>query len=252
MSSARSRRIDHLVLAVRDLDAAAACYQRLGFRVGARNRHPWGTENRLVQFRTSFLELITVADAAGIPPHTAGFFSFGAFVKDYLARREGLAMVVLDSANASRDAERFARLGIGDFRPFHFERTGRAPDGSPTTVGFSLAFARDDGLPEAGFFVCRQHHPDAFWNPLFQNHPNGAMEVSGVVLDVENPQEHVGFVAAFAGMDPSEGGRRFAFDNGGRLELRTASAGHGFAAFSVGVRDLDPVRAADRTGGAVP
>ena len=46
-----TRRIDHLVVAVRDLDGAAAFYERLGFQVGARNRHPWGTENRIVQFR---------------------------------------------------------------------------------------------------------------------------------------------------------------------------------------------------------
>jgi catechol 2,3-dioxygenase-like lactoylglutathione lyase family enzyme len=36
-----ARRIDHLVLAVRDLDAAADLYERVGSLVGARNRHPW-------------------------------------------------------------------------------------------------------------------------------------------------------------------------------------------------------------------
>jgi catechol 2,3-dioxygenase-like lactoylglutathione lyase family enzyme len=56
------RRIDHLVLAVHDLDAAADFYRILGLQVGARNRHPWGTENHVVQFQSSFLELITVAD----------------------------------------------------------------------------------------------------------------------------------------------------------------------------------------------
>ena len=58
------RRIDHLVIAVHDLDGAAAFYQRLGFQVGARNRHPWGTENRIVQFSASFLELITLGENA--------------------------------------------------------------------------------------------------------------------------------------------------------------------------------------------
>ncbi|MFX8809231.1 VOC family protein, partial [Acinetobacter baumannii] len=56
------KRIDHLVVAVHDLDQAAGFCHRLGFQVGARNRHPWGTENRLVQFASSFIELITVAD----------------------------------------------------------------------------------------------------------------------------------------------------------------------------------------------
>ena len=35
-----ARGLDHLVHVVRDLDAAGAFYQRLGFTVGARNRHP--------------------------------------------------------------------------------------------------------------------------------------------------------------------------------------------------------------------
>lgn len=39
------------------MTSAGHFYQQLGFQVGARNRHPWGTENRLIQFRTSFIEL---------------------------------------------------------------------------------------------------------------------------------------------------------------------------------------------------
>ena len=67
------RRIDHLVLAVHDLEAAAALYTKLGFQVGARNRHPWGTENRLVQFGSSFIELITVGqNPETIAPHQPG------------------------------------------------------------------------------------------------------------------------------------------------------------------------------------
>jgi catechol 2,3-dioxygenase-like lactoylglutathione lyase family enzyme len=35
-----ARGLDHIIHAVRDLDAAAELYRRLGFTVGARNRHP--------------------------------------------------------------------------------------------------------------------------------------------------------------------------------------------------------------------
>ena len=66
-----TRRIDHLVVAVRDLDEAGSFYRRLGFQVGARNRHPWGTENRLVQFSDSFIELITVGEGAANAPNQA-------------------------------------------------------------------------------------------------------------------------------------------------------------------------------------
>ncbi|HEV2564408.1 MAG TPA: VOC family protein, partial [Microvirga sp.] len=132
-----TRRIDHLVVAVHDLDQAASFYQRLGFQVGARNRHPWGTENRIIQLPGSFIELISVGERAAISPHQASAFSFGAFVQDYLQDREGLAMLALDSRDAKADAALFAERGIGSFEPFHFERTGRRPDGSETKVAFT-------------------------------------------------------------------------------------------------------------------
>ena len=129
------RRLDHVVIAVRDLDRAADRYRRLGFQVGARNRHPWGTENRLIQFSTSFIELITVgARAESIASHQPRRFSFGAFVRDYLEEREGMAMLALSSSDAPGDAARFREQGIGDFEPFSFERKARTPDGSETQV----------------------------------------------------------------------------------------------------------------------
>ena len=199
-----TRAIDHLVVAVRDLDGAARLYERLGFQVGGRNRHPWGTENRLVQFDGCFIELIAVGQGADIPlhghpPHGPRAFSFGAFVRDYLARREGLAMLVLSTDDAKADAASFAAAGIGDFEPFFFRRRGRRPDGSETEVAFTLAFAHDSRAPDAGFFVCQHHYPENFWNPAYQAHPNGAETISAVVLATDEPQAHQTFLERFAG-----------------------------------------------------
>lgn len=237
-----SRRIDHLVIAVRDLDAAAAFYQRLGFQVGQRNRHPWGTENRLIQFKTSFLELITVGDdPAAIPPHAPWRFSFGAFMRGYLQQREGCAMLVLDSVDAEADAAEFSREGIGQFEPFFFERKGRRPDGSETRVAFTLAFAMDPKLPDASFFVCQQHCPENFWNPAFQIHPNGATGIQSVELSVHEPSEHTSFLSHFtgvAGKAHDETGLAFPLQQGGRLLVERGQSAEGFSAFAVAVPDL--------------
>jgi catechol 2,3-dioxygenase-like lactoylglutathione lyase family enzyme len=197
-----TRRIDHLVVAVQDLDQAGHFYQRLGFQVGSRNRHPWGTENRIVQFPGSFIELITVGEGAAIAPHAASAFSFGAFVQDYLRAREGLAMLVLDSQDATADAALFAKQGIGSFEPFHFERTGRRPDGSETKVAFTLAFTSVERSPKAGFFVCQQHYPENFWNPEFQRHDNQATRISSVTLAAPEPEQLREFLNAFTGVQP--------------------------------------------------
>jgi catechol 2,3-dioxygenase-like lactoylglutathione lyase family enzyme len=194
-----SRAIDHLVLAVRDLDAAASFYERLGFQVGTRNRHPWGTENRIVQLNGSFLELIALGEGADTPPHGERVFSFGAFVRDYLTRHEGFAMLVLKSDDAQADTAAFATNGIGDFEPFHFGRKGVRPDGSETQVAFTLAFARDEAAPDAGFFTCQHHFPENFWSADAQRHTNGATGIASVAMVAENPTDHHIFLTAFTG-----------------------------------------------------
>ena len=43
------RDIDHLVIAVNDLEAARATWQALGFTVAPVARHPFGTANAIIQ-----------------------------------------------------------------------------------------------------------------------------------------------------------------------------------------------------------
>jgi len=251
------RGLDHLVIGVRDLDAAGAFYQALGFTVGARNRHPWGTENRIVQFPGSFLELITVADAQAIPAPAPGRFSFGSFVRDALERAEGMSMLVLESSDAAADHAAFAAAGIGGFEPFSFERKARRPDGSEVRVAFSLAFAADPAAPDCGFFVCQQHEPQNFWNPAFQRHANGATELSAAILVAAAPERHRAFLAAFTGSgDVFEGNEDYVVDlPRGRLDVLDAEAATAiyrvppdpapasFLGFCVSVPDLDALKA---------
>lgn len=246
------RRIDHLVVAVHDLERAAGFYRGLGFQVGARNRHPWGTQNYLIQFPSSFIEIIALGETADIAPHSPGVFSFGAFVRDYLSFREGLAMLVLDSPDADADARDFAAKGIGAFEPFFFERTGRRPDGSETKVAFTLAFARDEAAPSAGFFVCQQHFPENFWNPAFQVHDNGASGLSSVALAAPNLEGPAAFLSAFTGVEAERDGEGVGFPlKQGRIDLMTPQAAGwvydaldilpdqpSFAGFTVQVEDL--------------
>src|ERR1700690_4059889 len=114
--------LDHIVHAVRDLDAAGEFYRRAGFTVGARNRHPWGTHNRIVQLKNAYIELLEVAEPGKIAPHGAGSFSFGAFNRDFLAHREGFSMLLLNSSDAASDARAFEANGIGVFDVFDFAR----------------------------------------------------------------------------------------------------------------------------------
>jgi hypothetical protein len=195
----RPRGLDHVVHAVRDLEEVAQCYSSLGFRVGARNHHPWGTHNRIVQLPGFFVELLALAQPQQSVRTDAPGFSFAMFTRQFLSQAEGLAMVALESGDAIRDGEAFRQAGIVGADAFRFEREGRAPDGTPVRVGFSLAFANDKAAPRCGFFVCEQRDPKNFWNPNFQVHANGACGVLGIVLVAANPSQHVGFLTRFVG-----------------------------------------------------
>ena len=200
MEAVIPRGLDHIVHAVHDLDAAGEAYRRLGFTVGARNRHPWGTHNRIVQFPGVFIELLTVGEAERIGAPRPRSVSFGGFTADFLARGEGLSMLVLEGKGAAADAAAFRTAGIGDFDVFDFEREARRPDGTPVKVAFSLAFAADPRAPDTGFFTCQQHFPENFWNPAFQQHENGVTAVAGVVLVADNPADHHVFLKSFSGV----------------------------------------------------
>jgi hypothetical protein len=196
-----ARGLDHLVVATPDLDAAARAWDKIGFQVGAENKHPFGTKNRIVQMPGFFVELLAINDPSLITEGVGRQFSFAAFNRDVLARvGEGPSMLVLESRDARADAAAFAAARIGDFEPFFFERRGLRPDGSDVHVAFTLAFAQDRTMPDAGFFVCQQHRPDDFWNPRYQSHANGAVAVSSVMLTAENPTDHHVFVSAFTGI----------------------------------------------------
>src|SRR3979490_573407 len=95
--------LDHIVHAVRDLDAAAEFYRRAGFTVGARNRHAWGTHNRIVQLTNCYIQILEVAEPQKIVPHGARSCSFGEWQPGFLAVGEGFSMLILNSSNAVDD-----------------------------------------------------------------------------------------------------------------------------------------------------
>ena len=219
------RGLDHIVHAVRDLDAAAELYRRLGFTVGARNKHPWGTHNHIVQFPGFFIELLTFAEPDKLG--TDGFSTmFAAYNRDFIARGDGLSLLVLESQSAQEDEAAFRAAGIAASDVMHFEREGKRPDGTSVKVGFSLAFAEDKAAPDIRFCVCRQHFPENFWNPAFQQHANGVQGIAGVIVVAEEPARHREFLLAFTGAQSArDSGHGFIVDlPRGEYELTTPAA----------------------------
>jgi hypothetical protein len=217
------RALDHLVIAALDLDAAAERYRNLGFRVGPRNRHPWGTENHIVQFDGAFLELVGRGAEFQRPAPDDPVFPFAGFLDDFLNVREGLAMLVLRSHDAEADRQAFAQQGFGESPRFDFARKGRR-EGREVDVAFSLAFAQSEAFPHNGFFSCQQFYPENFWDAAAQIHPNGATGVAELDFTHPRPQAASGFLQAFldAPPQPVDGGMRFAM-TGTEVMLRAST-----------------------------
>lgn len=103
--------LDHLVIAVRDLDAAAASYQRLlGRKPSWRGRHPtYGTANVLFRLDNTYLELLAPGDRSES--------SWPRALRNHLdTRGEGLYAIALgtDGVDAAVDAARRRGLEVQD------------------------------------------------------------------------------------------------------------------------------------------
>jgi hypothetical protein len=257
------RGIDHLVLAVGDLDKARDTYARMGFTLTPAARHPFGTKNSLVQLDDQFLELVAIGDAAAIPEPTASFFSFAAFNRDFLARREGLSMLVLRSDDTFVTHAELATAGLRTYDPVPFERIARGPDGSERKVAFTMDFTSDPRIADAGFFTCQHHYPENFWRPEFQRHDNGARSVQSVIMVADDPVAYGAFLVGFAGVDaPAITPEGLLIDTGqGRIELLTPTAASAvlggrveggaprFVACRIGTDDLAKAATAFRAAG---
>jgi catechol 2,3-dioxygenase-like lactoylglutathione lyase family enzyme len=218
------RGLDHIVHSVRDLDAAADLYRRLGFTVGARNRHPWGTHNYIVQLPGFFIELLTLAEPDKLGDD--GFSKlFGRYTGDFLTRNEGLLLIILESHDAVADVTAFRAAQIVASEAMKFEREGKKPDGTPVKLGFSLVFAENKLAPDIHFATCQQHYPENFWNPAFQKHANSVSGIAGVVAVALDPTRHLKFMETFTGATAKTNGEGFTIATPrGDIEVTTPAA----------------------------
>ncbi len=232
-----ARGLDHVIHAVRDLDAAGDFYSKLGFKVGARNRHPWGTHNRIVQFPNFFLEVLTIGEPEKLPPADDNSIPFVRINRHFLEHvGEGLTGMVLEGFDPAAELKALETGGFGGVPLFHFDRKGKRPDGSETEVGFDIVFAHYPASPHAVFFICKQTHPQNFWSSEMQQHPNGATAVAACALVAENPTDHHVFLETLVGV----------------RDLRSSSLGLSIDTPRGDVQALDPRGFADTYGVETP
>lgn len=181
--------IDHPLVAVRDMDKACEDFARLGFFINPRHHHPWGTDNHLLMFPESFIEVISIYDSSKLNLTNDNGFAFGRFISDSMERKEGIAMVALHSEDARADHLLMEQRGVENQGLVDFRRVAHRPDGTEEEAVVSLVMLIDSSNPGMSHFFCHQHKPDLIWVKDWMEHANGATGITGVFYVADNPAQ---------------------------------------------------------------
>lgn len=163
--------IDHLVIAVAELETAMSDYRRLGFAVVPGGRHPVGTYNGLIAFADgSYIELISFY--RDNPDHR-----WWAALK----RGEGLVDFCMQTDDLVGDTVKLRSAGVKIDDPVPWSRT--RPDGYQLKWLLSLALEEDRGVAP---FLIQDETPRGERVPGETEHKNGASGIGLVTIGVED------------------------------------------------------------------
>lgn len=211
--------LDHLVVAVRDLDAAAAEWAALGFTLSPRGLHSAhiGSGNHTMMFGQDYLELLAPVTPT---PHNQA-------LRDFLAAREGLDRAAFTTTDAAAGADALRARGVEAVGPVDFSRPVPLPDGRETEARFSVfrwpVTARLGGL---GIFACQHHTRDAVWVPSLLSHANGARRIRRCLVATDDADGAAGALAeAIGGGVRPEGAFRMVETGIGRAAIGFAPRG---------------------------
>lgn len=167
--------LDHVGVAVPDLDAAAAEWTALGFAVQPVLPHmaggvPTGTGNRTIMLREGYVELLATIDPAR-PSAT---------IARFLAHHTGIHVLTLATDDEAAAQARLQRAGFT-------AAIARSCRPAPPAEG-EAAFARIP-LAEADprLQLLRHLTPELVWQAPFLDHPNHARALREVIVAADPP-----------------------------------------------------------------
>jgi catechol 2,3-dioxygenase-like lactoylglutathione lyase family enzyme len=250
--------IDHLLIAVRDLDRAAAAYRRLGFTLSPRAVHSahMGTANHTIMLEHDYFELLTV-----LAPTPAN-----AKWRQALAAGEGLAGFAAATPSATAAAAAWRSAGLAAGESLAFSRAVERLDGERMEARFEVVTLPEGTVPGMALFACAQLTRDAVWLPELMTHPNTACAIRTLTIAAPDPRTAAAsWSRALPGSTcvPAAGGAQIRI---GRhvidlLDPPTAARRFGLAepvkratalAIEFEVRDVSACRQALRQGGLSP
>jgi len=165
--------LDHVVINARDkLDAALACYQRLGFQLTPRGHHTLGSMNHLAIFGTEYLELI------GIGPNATR--------ADLLRFPAGLDGLVFGTDDSRAVYEAVAAAGVPIGEPNEFSRPVTLANGTENAA-FRTVRLKPEAVDYGRLYFCHHLTRHLVWRDEWRRHPNGTVGVVRAVICAADP-----------------------------------------------------------------
>jgi len=172
---------DHVVVTVRDLDAAAAQWRKLGFTLSPRGTHSpqMGSGNYTIMFGEDYLELLGVLHETEQNKPT----------RDFLKNREGIERTAFTTDNAAAGAAELKARGLEPLGPVHFGRPVDLPNGGTGEAKFNVfrwPLAESPGGMR--IFACQHLTRNTVWIPELQKHANGASRIVAIEILSAHPK----------------------------------------------------------------
>lgn len=179
--------LDHVGVAIRDLERGRIAYERLGFRLTSRSIHrgspspgapviPFGSGNHCAMFGDGYLEVVGVTDPA--------VFSN---IRSMVARYEGAHIVAFGVDSADETHRTLSARGIPIEPARDLQRDAAyGPQGEDTRLAaFRNMYFDQARYPEARLLYIEHLTRDVLWQPHLLDHPNGTVALRDIFLCVE-------------------------------------------------------------------
>lgn len=163
--------IDHVVVAVRDLDSTAGTFRRMGFTVTPRGDHTLGSQNHCVMFGQDYFELLMV------PQRLPG----REYYYDFARIGDGLAAIALKTDNVRGAYGELAAAALAPSEPVDFSRPVQLPAGTKN-ASFRITQLGLEQTPGGQVFLCQHFTRDVVWLPEYQTHANTATGLAAIAI----------------------------------------------------------------------
>lgn len=172
--------VDHVMVTVRDLDASAETWRRLGFTVSPRGTHSphLGSGNYTIMFGEDYLELL------GILTET----EHNRPMREFLREREGVERIAFTTDDAAAGVREVQARGLNADGPVHFGRPVELPGGKLGEAKFNVfRWPLDQAPGGIRIFACEHLTRDTVWVPAWQSHANGVRRILRVEVLTGDP-----------------------------------------------------------------